>query len=81
MTWTNWDEVNEGDIEGDGVVMSTLTGKWRKKESSKEKGFICKKMRPFSNCVATTPNNTQSCGPSGVNERTCHGWYYQYGLR
>ena len=68
MTWTNWETQNEGD---DAAVMSGQTGLWNTKQASDQNGYICKKMRKFSNCVATTEYH--HCGHSGTNERDCHG--------
>ena len=68
MTWSNWASEND---EQSAAVIDGETGKWNTRDSGKTKGFICKKMRKFSNCVATV--EFHHCGHSGTNERQCHG--------
>lgn len=67
MTWSNFEIENDDD---DAVTMSSNTGMWTTKQAVDQNGYVCKKMRKFSNCVATT--EFKHCGSSGINEHECH---------
>merc|ERR1719245_700492 len=65
--WSNWETESPSDFV---AVLSGQNGMWNSKPSNQQFGYICKKMRKFSNCVATV--KFERCGHSGTNERECH---------
>ena len=67
MSYQNFEFQKE---EHSTAVLSSESGKWSTTPSDERNGYICKKIRKFSNCVATI--DYKYCGFPGIDERDCH---------